>query len=90
MQHIIWNKSLCTVKQKVMAKMSCITTLHSILLLHHFSLCPLCSLAERWAIFWRGTQLNKMIPHQQTERGATLKDKDSLRICVCLSVYVPV
>lgn len=54
-----------------------IITLRFILLLHCFYLCPLCGLAERWAIFWRSTQLNKMISNQQTAREATLKDKDS-------------
>lgn len=52
-----------------------IITLRFILLLHCFYLCPLCGLAERWAIFWRSTQLNKMISNQQTARGATLKTR---------------
>lgn len=50
-------------------------TLRFILLLHCFYLCPLCGMAERWAIFWRSTQLNKMISNQQTARGATLKTR---------------
>lgn len=73
--------------------MSRIITLRFIPLLHCFYLCPLCGLAERWAIFWRSTQLNKMISNQQTARGATLKTRTAresvclraaaVRVCVC-------
>lgn len=63
--------------------MSRIITLRFIPLLHCFYLCPLCGLAERWAIFWRSTQLNKMISNQQTARGATLKTRTA-RESVCL------
>lgn len=58
-----------------------IITLRFILLLHCFYLCPLCGLAERWAIFWRSTQLNKMISNQQTAREATLKTRTALQTC---------
>lgn len=58
-----------------------IITLHFILLLHCFYLRPLCGLAERWAIFWRSTQLNKMISNQQTAREATLKTRTAQQTC---------
>lgn len=68
---------------KLMTKISHITTsFHSILPLRCFPLCPLYGLAERWAIFWRSTQLNKMIPHQQTARGATFERQGQPMKCV--------
>lgn len=80
--------------------MSRIITLRFIPLLHCFYLCPLCGLAERWAIFWRSTQLNKMISNQQTARGATLKTRTAresvclrvacTRMCVCAGLHVQI
>lgn len=75
--------------------MSRIITLRFMPLLHCFYLCPLCGLAERWAIFWRSTQLNKMISNQQTARGATLKTRTAresvcLRACACAGLHVQI
>lgn len=82
--------SLCVLLEKEgWREMSHIITLLSISLLLCFYLRPLWGLAERWAIFSRSTQLNKMIPHQQTAWGATLKRQGQpVNLCVCVWSYV--
>lgn len=65
-----------------------IITLRFILLLHCFYLCPLCGLAERWAIFWRSTQPNKMIFKPTDSEWSHFKDKDSPRTCTLQPAHV--